>query len=152
MTPEQAYTYAAALCNKAEYCTAEIAAKLRTKGLDAADIANVLSTLHAQRLGADRRYAMAFARQKFRNQLWGRRKIEIELRRKRIPSDIIAEATAQIGEREYTAALRSIIAKKARSYPAPPDRAARTSIARFAIARGFEPSLVFHAIASTTHS
>lgn len=152
MTPEQAYTYAAALCNKAEYCTAEIAAKLRTKGIDAADIADVLGTLHAQRLVDDRRYAMAFARQKFRNQLWGRRKIEIELRRKRIASDIIAEATAQIGEREYTAALRSIIAKKARSYPAPPDRAARTSIARFAIARGFEPSLVFDAIASTTHS
>lgn len=152
MTPEQAYTYAAALCNKAEYCSAEIAAKLRTKGLDSADIADVLGTLHAQRLVDDRRYAMAFARQKFRNQLWGRRKIEIELRRKRIASDIIAEATAQIGEREYTAALRSIITKKARSYPAPPDRAARTSIARFAIARGFEPSLVFDAIASTTHS
>lgn len=148
MTPEQAYTYAAALCNKAEYCSAEIAAKLHAKGTAPDDIAGVLDKLQSQRLVDDHRYAMAFARQKFRNQLWGRRKIEIELRRKRIPSDIIAEATAQIGEREYTAALRSIIAKKARSYPAPLDHASRTSIARFAIARGFEPSLVFDTLSA----
>lgn len=143
MTSEQAYNYATTLCNKAEYCSAEISAKLRAKGLTTGDIADVLATLQAQRLIDDRRYALAFARQKFRNQHWGRRKIEIELRRKRISTETIRDAIGQISERDYIAALRVIIAKKARTYTAPLDHAARTSIARYAISRGFEPSLVF---------
>ncbi|MDE6565010.1 MAG: RecX family transcriptional regulator, partial [Muribaculaceae bacterium] len=89
MTPEEAYNYAAALCNKAEYCRSEIISKLRNKGLDPADMPAVIQRLEEQRLIDDRRYAMAFARQKFRNQYWGRRKIEIELRRKRITPDSI---------------------------------------------------------------
>lgn len=143
MTTEEAYNYAAALCNKAEYCRSEIYAKLRTKGLGGAEIQAVLSQLEEQRLVDDRRYALAFARHKFRNQHWGRRKIEIELRRKRISAETIRDAIGQISERDYIAALRAIIAKKARTYTAPLDHGARTSIARYAISRGFEPSLVF---------
>lgn len=143
MTQEDAYNYAATLCNKAEYCRSEIISKLRNKGLDQSDIPAVIQRLEEQRLIDDRRYAMAFARQKFRNQYWGRRKIEIELRRKRISPDTVSDAIAQINERDYSAALRAIIAKKAKSYPRPLDHAARTSIARYAISRGFEPSLVF---------
>lgn len=143
MTEEEAYNYAAALCNRAEYCSSEILAKLRNKGLQPDEASTVLEKLREQRLVDDRRYAMAFARQKFRNQSWGKRKIEIELRRKRISADIICDALAQINERDYTATLRTLIAKKAKSYPRPLDHAARTSIARYAISRGFEPSLVF---------
>lgn len=143
MTPEDAYNYAAMLCNKAEYCRSEIISKLRNKGLDQSDMPAVIQRLEEQRLIDDRRYAMAFARQKFRNQYWGRRKIEIELRRKRISPDTVSDAIAQINERDYSATLRAIIAKKAKSYPRPLDHAARTSIARYAISRGFEPSLVF---------
>ncbi len=143
MTPEEAYNYAAALCNKAEYCRSEIISKLRNKGLDPANMPIVIQRLEEQRLIDDHRYAMAFARQKFRNQYWGRRKIEIELRRKRITPDSISDALDQINERDYSAALRAIIAKKAKSYTRPLDNAARTSIARYAISRGFEPSLVF---------
>jgi len=143
MSPEEAYTYAAALCNKAEYCRFEILTKLRNKGLESSDASTVLQKLEEQRLVDDHRYAMAFARQKFRNQLWGRRKIDIELRRKHIAADTISDALGQISDRDYASVLRTIIAKKAKSYPRPLDRSARTAIARYAISRGFEPSLVF---------
>ena len=146
MTPEEALNYVSALCNKAEYCRSEIAEKLRKKGLSGAETTEVLRILQAQRLVYDRRYAMAYARQKFRNQYWGRRKIEIELRRKRISTEIISEALSQISGRDYAAALRTVMAKKARTFADPTDRAARTAIARYAIARGFEPSLVFDAL------
>lgn len=146
MTAEQAFTYAAALCNRAEYCTAEIAAKLRTKGVEASDAARVLETLRRERLVDDRRFAMAFVRQKFRDSRWGRRKIEIELRRKHIDPDIIAEALGRINERDYAAVLAAFLVAKARSHSRPLDRAALISIARAAISRGFEPALVFPAL------
>lgn len=146
MTAEEAFSYAATLCNRAEYCTSEIAAKLRTKGLAASDVARVLEALREQRLIDDRRFAIAFVRQKFRDRRWGRRKIEMELRRKRIAPDTIAEALGCISDRDYAAALTAVLTAKARLYPRPLDRADLNAIARTAISRGFEPALVFQAL------
>lgn len=143
MNAEQALTYAAALCNRAEYCTAEIAEKLRKKGLGPTDIRTVVRKLTDLRLIDDSRYAQAFVRQKVQNQLWGRRKIAVELRRKRIDADIIADALDQIDETDYLDILKTVIKRKARTLADPDDRTARAAIARYAIARGFEPSLIF---------
>ncbi len=143
MTREEALTYTARLCNKAEYCRAEIATKLRTKGLSAGDIDAVVDELERQRLVDDRRFALAFVRTKFRNQLWGRRKIAIELQRRRIARTAIDEALAQITDHEYTAALRALIDRKTRTIATPVDAPARASLARTLIGRGFEPSIVF---------
>lgn len=143
ITAEQALTYAAALCNRAEYCSHEIAVKLLRKGLPDDELPDVLEVLQRHRLVDNTRYAHAFVRQKFRNQLWGRRRIELELRRKHIPGPAIAEALRQIDDDEYLAALRRLIARKKASCSTPLTPRDRQVIARFAIARGFEPSLVF---------
>ena len=143
MTAEQALNYAATLCNRAEYCSAEITEKLRKKGLAPADIHIIIQKLIDLRLIDDSRYAHAFVRQKAQNQLWGRRKIAIELRRKRIDADIISNALDQIDKNDYLNTLKTVIARKARTLADPDDRTARAVIARYAISRGFEPSLVF---------
>ncbi len=143
MTREEALSYTARLCNKAEYCRAEIATKLRAKGLSGADIDAVVDELEHQRLVDDHRFALAFVRTKFRNQLWGRRKIALELQRRRIDRATIDEALGQITDREYTAALRALIDRKTRTIATPVDATARASMARTLIGRGFEPSLVF---------
>ncbi len=143
ITAEQALAYATALCNRAEYCSHEIAVKLLRKGLPDDEVPEVLEVLQRHRLVDDSRYADAFVRQKFRNQLWGRRRIELELRRKHIAQPTIARALRQIGDDEYLAALRHIIARKKATFATPLTPRDRQSIARFAIARGYEPSLVF---------
>lgn len=143
ITAEQALTYATALCNRAEYCSHEIAVKLLRKGLPDDELPEVIELLQRHRLVDDARYATAFVRQKFRNQLWGRRRIELELRRKRIPQPSITAALRQIDDDEYLAALRRIIARKKATCATPLTPRDRQAVARFAIARGFEPSLVF---------
>lgn len=143
ITSEQALTYATSLCNRAEYCSHEIAVKLLRKGLAEDELPEVLEVLQRHRLVDDERYAEAFVRQKFRNQFWGRRRIELELRRKHIAQPTIARALRQIGDEEYLDTLRHIIARKKAAYSTPLAPRDRQAIARFAIARGFEPSLVF---------
>lgn len=148
MTVEQALDYASALCNRAEYCTSEIAAKLKAKGLTPPQVEETLAKLKSARLIDDKRYAGAFVRQKFRNQLWGKRKIETELRKKRIDHRIISAALAQISDSDYRQAVSQTVARKAASLGGATDAKTRTAIARFALSRGYEPALVFQALDS----
>ena len=53
-------------------------------------------------------------RDKYRFARWGRRKIELALRQKRVDADIIAEALEEIDEDEYTEVLRQLIVLKSR--------------------------------------
>lgn len=148
LTVEQATDYAIALCNRAEYCRSEIVDRLMRRGLDADRANGVADALERERYIDDRRFAHAFVRQKFGLQKWARRKIEIELRRRHIDAEIIAEALEQIDPDDYQTTLIDTVKRKASKYRQPLDRASRMAIARYAIGRGFEPAAVFDAIKS----
>ena len=146
MTPEAALIRLEEACARAEQCTGELRQKLRSWQIGDADADTIIRSLVRRRFVDDRRFAAAFTADKYRFLRWGRRKIEMALRQKRIPSDIIAEALEQIDKDEYAASLSYILVQKLPSATSATPYETRLKLYRFAVARGFEPSLVSDAI------
>ena len=142
MKPEAALIRLEEACARAEQCTGELRQKLRAWHLAPADADRIIESLTKRRFVDDRRYAAAFTADKYRFLRWGRRKIELALRQKRIDADIIADALATIDEDEYEANLRYILVQKLPTATGATHYETRMRVFRFAVSRGFEPSLV----------
>lgn len=135
--------YAAARCAKSECCRSDLLPKLMGRGLSAAQAGRVLDWLAREGYVDEARYARAYVADKFRFSRWGRVKIRYMLRLKGIDEHTIGAALATIGEEEYAAALSEFLASRRAATRGGDGRAVRVKVARAAIARGFEPSLVF---------
>ncbi len=134
---------AAALCSRSEQASADIVKKLRDWGLAESDVAAVMERLVKEKFVDDGRYAVAFVRDKFRFNGWGRRKIAYALRQKGVAQDLVDEAMSEIADDDYNATLRHLLEGKARSLVGKEPRLAKASLLRFAASRGFEPEVFF---------
>lgn len=142
LTAEEALRRAEALCAKAEYCCGEIRKKLTNWGLTAAQTAQIIARLTAERYIDDRRYARAFTRSKVLFNRWGRRKIAFHLWNKGVSKPDIQYGFDELDEEDYLTALRAVIAAKHRSTPDADTYEGRTKIFRHALSRGFESDLI----------
>ncbi len=134
---------AAALCSRSEQASADIVKKLRDWGLAESDVAAVMERLVKEKFVDDGRYAVAFVRDKFRFNGWGRRKIAYALRQKGVAQDLVDEAMSEIADDDYSATLQHLLEGKARSLAGKEPRLAKASLLRFAASRGFEPEVFF---------
>ena len=137
------YAWAAARCARQECSRRDISTKLVGKGATAAEACEVVDRLVGEGFIDDARYARAFVADKFRFERWGRVKISYMLHLKGLPDDVVDEALQQIDPDEYRAALDEFIQSRRRTVQAPTPYAQNQKIARAAVARGFEPQLVF---------
>lgn len=140
--PEKALIRCEELCARAERCEHELREKMRAWRIDTRDIDAIINSLVTRRFLDDCRYARAFVRDKYRFARWGRRKIAMALKQKRIDSDTIDEALEEINQEEYTAVLRSLLKAKAAHMERPLSYEDRMKLFRFAVARGFETQLI----------
>lgn len=140
--PEQALVRLEELCARSEHSTGELRTKLRQWRIAPADAEEIIESLTARRFVDDSRFARAFVRDKYRFARWGRRKIAMALKQKRIDSDTIDEALEEINQEEYTAVLRTLLKAKAAHMDRPLSYDDRVKLFRFAVARGFETQLV----------
>ena len=131
LTPPEALHRAAALCSSSEHCIADIREKLSRWGI-------------GERFIDEERYAIAFAKDKFRFSGWGRIKIRYALQQKRIGNSDIVNALSLIDEEAYTTRLVDLLEKKSRSIHDEDVEIRRSKLLRFAASRGFETELVFH--------
>lgn len=142
IAPEKALIRCEELCARAERCEHELREKMRAWCIDSRDIEAIINSLTTRRFLDDSRFARAFVRDKYRFARWGRRRIAMALRQKRIDSDVIDEALEEINQDEYTAVLRSLLKAKAAHMDRPLSYDDRMKLLRFAVARGFETQLV----------
>jgi len=140
--PEKALIRCEELCARAERCEHELREKMRAWRIDSRDIEAIINSLTTRRFLDDSRFARAFVRDKYRFARWGRRKIAMALKQKRIDSDTIDEALEEINQEEYTAVLRTLLKAKAAHMDRPLSYDDRMKLLRFAVARGFETQLV----------
>lgn len=138
-----AYRYAAARCAKSECCRADLLPRLVGRGLTAAQAEQVLDRLAREGYIDESRYARAYTADKFRFSRWGRVKIRYMLRLKGIDEADIGAALATIEDEEYASALADFLKAKRTVTRGADGRAVREKVARAAIARGYEPQLVF---------
>ncbi|HRH65213.1 MAG TPA: regulatory protein RecX [Bacteroidia bacterium] len=136
-------------CAYQERSQQEVRDKLYSWGLHRRDVEQVIGQLISDGFLKEERFALAFAGGKFRMKKWGRVKIKIALREKKVSEPLIIQALSSIDEREYLKTLRNVIASKTKLTIETNPLKKKHKIAAYVIQRGFEPELVWEILRST---
>ena len=131
---------AAAYCADAEHCRSEVQTKLLQWGASAGQAGDILDQLEDQGFISESRYCAAFVNDKIRFQGWGKEKIRMALKQKRLPVSLIEEAINAFPQDEYEERLQAIIACKAATVSDTDSYLRKAKLARFLASRGFSYS------------
>lgn len=137
LSEEQAYQKLAALCAVSEQCVADIRRKMQRWTI-IGDAEGIIDRLIKERFIDERRFARAFALDKFRYNHWGREMIRMEMKRRLISSADIDYGLSEIPEDEYEAALRHLIEAKRPTVKGKSEYEVKQKIIRYALGKGYE--------------
>ena len=90
----------------------------------------------------EKRYAVAFVRDKFRLNKWGKIKITMALREKGIEKELILSALDKIDEGEYQELLSMLLKNKSKTIKYDFEYEKQGKLFRFAQSRGFENNVI----------
>ncbi|HEU4717507.1 MAG TPA: regulatory protein RecX [Bacteroidia bacterium] len=140
--PSAALVKAEAWCAFQERCQQEARDKLYSWGLHRDEVENIISELISRGFLNEERFARAYAGGKFRIKKWGRVKIMIELKRRKISDYCLRKAMEEIDEDDYLRVLKKIIADKMRTEKEKNPLKKKLKVMRYAVSRGYENDLV----------
>ncbi len=136
-------------CAYQERCQSEVLKKMNDLNVSAQIRNAVLAHLSKKNFLNESRFAIAFARGKFRLKHWGRHKIAIELKARKIGEKDIQKALKELDEPVYQKALHTL-AKKWWSQSREKDLIKRKpKLAAYLIGRGWEHDLVYDMLKDT---
>lgn len=133
------------LCAGAEQCSSDIYDKVLKKGFsrDVAD--RIVGYLVKNEYIDDARFARAYAADKVKFAGWGKIKIRMYLKAKKMSDAIISQALEYVDAKDYAEALTKVLAAKARGLDLSEVKD-RQKLYRHLASRGFETSLIIPAI------
>jgi regulatory protein len=146
LTPQQALIKAQMSCAYQERCQQEMRDKLYEWGLYSADVENIIANLVTDNFLNEERFAKSFAGGKFRIKKWGRVKIKIELKKRRISDYCIRKGLEEIDDKSYIAVLKTIIEKRLKENSKGKIHIRNYKAAQYALSRGFENDLIWETI------
>lgn len=141
LTTEEMLVRMAGLCAGAEQCSADIRAKVLKKGFQPETADRIVGYLVQNRYLDDARFARAFAADKVKFAGWGRAKVRLHLKAKRLADNVIAQALDYICDDDYLLALRKALVAKAKSLDLS-QVDDRRKLYRHLASRGFESQLI----------
>jgi regulatory protein len=142
LSPQQAYLKAQQTCAYQERCQQEMRDKLYEWGLHSADVENIIANLITDNFLNEERFAKAFAGGKFRIKKWGKVKIRLELKKRKISDYCIKKGLAEIDDQEYSETLQKLIEKKLKEHPKGKEYIRHYKVAQYCMSRGFENDLI----------
>jgi regulatory protein len=142
LTPLVAQEKMKGWCAYRERSQYEARQKLYEFGLYSTDVENIISNLIEENFLNEERYAMAFARGKFRIKKWGRIKIKIELKAQKVSDYCINKALKEIDPDEYFVTLERLIEKKFLQTKEPNAIKKYYKVLQYAISRGYEKDMI----------
>lgn len=143
LTPQQALQKIRHYCAYQERSHKEVRNRLFEMGLYSNQVEEILSQLIADGFLNEQRFASAFAGGKFRMKKWGRIKIRRELEMHGLTDKCIQIGLNEIHASNYLSTLESILEKKWATVDEPLLIKKKDKVAKFAIAKGYEPDLVW---------
>ncbi|MBK7183349.1 MAG: RecX family transcriptional regulator [Bacteroidetes bacterium] len=146
LTPNQALIKAQMSCAYQERCQQEMRDKLYEWGLHSNEVENIIADLISTNFLNEERFAKAFAGGKFRIKKWGKVKIKIELKKRKISDYCIRKGLAEIDEKEYINTLKDVISKKLKENAKGKIQIRNYKAAQYAQSRGFEGDLIWDII------
>lgn len=142
---EKAILRFAGLCARSEQCSADILRKARLAGLGSSDCKILIDYLSDHAFLDDARFAGAFARDKASFAAWGPYKIQLALRSKSIPDNIIDSALHSVDPDIFYENIRKIIRAKSRSLNLK-DPKDKQRLLRHLAAKGYNIDIIRRAI------
>lgn len=141
ISSEEALFRLASQCSLSEQCLQSCKQKLEKWNISEIDSKSILERLLSEKYIDERRYATFFVKDKYTLEYWGKKKIELYLRRKNIPWPYIKEALDGIEDNNYEDQLYQMIFQKIKTTKAKSKYELKGKLFRFAISRGFESDL-----------
>ena len=99
-------------CGYQERCHAEVKEKLYSFGLYKQDVEALVATLIEENYLNEERFAQQFAGGKFRINQWGRKRIEYELKQKKVSDYCIRKGLTEINDTDYRETLQKLAENK----------------------------------------
>jgi regulatory protein len=130
-------------CAYQERAQQEVRDKLYELGMWPEAVENIIAKLIEDNFLNEERFAMAFARGKFSIKKWGRIKIKMELKQKRVSDYCLKKALQQIDETEYMATLKKLIDAKRKLTKEKSPVKLKYKLMSYALSKGYEKDLVF---------
>lgn len=130
-------------CAYQDRCHHEVRSKLLELKVYGEDLEWVMDELIKEKFLDELRFAQSFARGKFRNNKWGRTKIKIELKKRKLSEYCIRKGLEEIEEADYHETLEKLIQKKWERTKAKDHFQKRQKTAAFVIGKGYENHLVW---------
>jgi regulatory protein len=129
-------------CAYQERCSSDVVQKLKLWGISDDRILSVLAQLQKEGFVDDARFARNFVRGKFANNHWGRIKISMELKMRKISASVISEALQEIDENDYEQKVLGLLQKKSKEIKDKDVNIRKQKLLRFLISKGFETGVV----------
>ncbi|WP_418535659.1 regulatory protein RecX [Odoribacter laneus] len=127
-----------AFCSKKEYCRQEIRQKLEKWEIAEKDIDTILEFLQKNNFINEQRYAQFYARDKFRFNKWGKQKISLMLKQKKIAPDFISQALSELDKEAYEQTCLQLFRQKQLKFKEKKDIQNIPRLVRFGLSRGFD--------------
>jgi regulatory protein len=137
MTCEQALNRSANYCGQSERCIFDVRKKLDAWEIAKDEQDKIILRLQQEKFLDERRYCRAFVNDKTKYARWGAFKIELELKNKQIPEDLIRESLENLNPEENRERLRQLIDRKRKTVNGKDEFEIREKLVRFAVGRGF---------------
>ena len=134
---------AMALCAAREYCSWDISAKLLAWGLDEKESARITELLQKDNFINEERYALAFVKDRFSYNKWGKLKISAHLKAKKIQGKLINQALDSLDNEKYRLMLSNLLTSHRKSVKAKNDYDLKAKLMRYGLSKGFESSLLY---------
>ncbi|MBP7152552.1 MAG: RecX family transcriptional regulator [Paludibacteraceae bacterium] len=143
---DELFHKAASYCSISEHCISDVEEKLVAWKVPEPQRKKLINKLLEEDFINENRYALAFVRDKFRFNKWGKIKIELSLKAKGLNPEIIQMALSAIDEGEYQEMLASILKSKLATLEYEYEYEKQGKLFRFAQSRGFEISAIDRAL------
>ncbi|MGE5425342.1 MAG: regulatory protein RecX [Syntrophothermus sp.] len=129
-------------CSFQERYVREVEEKLRDWAVQKRKISSIVQQLKKDNYLNEERFARSYASGKFRNNKWGRVKIEFELSIRGISEELTSKAIQEIPEEDYQITLQNLILSKQKEIKPEKVLNVRDKILNFVSGKGYETSLV----------
>lgn len=143
---EQLKKKVAKYCAWQERCSHDVTIKLMNLDASKQDAEKIMKWLKDEKYIDDSRFAATFARGKFRNNKWGKIRINAELRARKLDEQIIKDALNEIGENDYLNTIEELASRKWKEINTDDLFSKKQKTAAFLVNKGYETDLVFQII------
>jgi regulatory protein len=141
-TQHQALVKAESWCAYQERCQQEVRDKMYSWGLHANEVENVIAELISKNFLNEERFAKAYAGGKFRIKKWGRVKIRMELKRRKLSEYCIKKGMAEINEDDYRYTLKKLAQEKMKATKERDSMKKKYKVMSYLASKGYESDLV----------